>query len=323
MIVWLRAVVRVLILAAAAQGAHAQVYPVRPITIVAPFAAGGAADVVSRLLAERLTGILQQQVRVENRPGGGGTLATQQVSKAEPDGYTLLYVTGSTLVHSPLFLRTLGYDPLRSLEPVSLIGWMPGMAVVNPKLPARDLRELVSLLQASPGRYRYATSGVGGLSYLAGELFKSETGLDVRDVSARGPRAAAQLVADGGADMMFDLVITLDRKVRDGELRALAIMGPNRIRELPDVPTVAEAGMPEFTAYNWGGLAAPFGTAPETVQVLNKAVQEVLSEIGTAASFRNYGLYAEGSTPEELRKLIQAELTKWARALPLSATTPR
>lgn len=320
MVGWLRDVAGGMLLAAAVHGAHAQVYPVRPITIVVPFPPGGGADFVTRLLAERLGPILSQAINVANRGGAGGTLATREFSKAAPDGYTLLYITGATVVTAPILQRTPGYDPLKSLVPISLIGWAPGMAVIHPKLPARDLGELVSLIKASPGRYKYSTSGEGTHSYLAGELFKSTTGLDVRGENYKGPANAVKALVAGEVDMMFDLAIFSIPKVRDGELRALAIMGPNRIRELPDVPTVAEAGMPEFTAYNWSGLAAPSGTAQETVQVLNKAVREVLAELETNATFRNAGLYAEGSTPEELHKLIQAELAKWARALPLSAT---
>jgi tripartite-type tricarboxylate transporter receptor subunit TctC len=314
---------RLLVLAFAACLAapvYSQVYPVQPIKLVVPFAAGGGADVIGRLLAERLTGILKQQVTVENRPGGGGTFATREVSKAAPDGYTLLYVTTATLVTGPIFLRTPGYDPLRSLVPISLLSTQPAMTVVNPKIPARNMEELTALIKASPGRYRYAHAGVGSLSYLSGELFKSQTGLDIKDVSVKGPAAATQSVINGDADMMFDLALFFVFKAREGQVRPLAVMGYNRVPGLPDVPTVAEAGMPELTAYNWTGLVAPSGTPPETIDVVNRAVHSVLSEIETQATFQKHGTSAEGSTPAQFHRLIEAELVKWARALPLSAT---
>lgn len=303
--------------------AFGQVYPVQPIRIVVPFAAGGAGDLISRLVAERLTGSLGQKVSVENRPGGGGTVATEAVSRAAPDGYTLLYVTGSTLVTSPIFLRAPGYDPLRSLAPISLLGSMPAMVAVNPKVPARSLAEFVEMLKAAPGRYRYAHGGVGAFSYLNGELFKSQTGADIRDISSKGPSAAVQSVVNGDAEAMFDLALFFIPRVREGQLKPLAVMGFNRIPELRDVPTAEESGFPELVAYNWAGLVAPFGTRAETIDVINKALQGTLSEIETQATFQKYGLYAEGSTPAQFHRFIQAELTKWARALPLSATTPR
>ena len=322
MVFWLRRVVSGLILAAAGHGAHAQVYPVQPITIVVPFAPRGAGDTISRLLAERLSGPLHQLVNVENRPGGGGARATEQVSKATPDGYTVLYVTGSTML-VPLFDRTPGYDPLRSLEPISFVSWAPGLIAVNRRISARDLPELTALVRANPGRYRHATYGPGSLSFLAGELFKTQTSSDIRDATVKGVGAVVQSVVKGDADMIFDTAIPIIPKVLSGELRALAVMGHGRIAELPDVPTVSEAGMPEFTAYMWSGIAAPFGTPPEIVDVLNRSVREVLDEIETKNAFRKYGQYAESSTPEGFRRFIQAELSKWARAVPLSATAPQ
>jgi|SRR6266850_930215 len=301
--------------------AGGQVYPVRPIKLVIPFAPNGGADITGRLFAERLGGILKQQVTVENRPGEGGATATAAVSRAAPDGYTLLHVTTATFVTTPIFSRTPSYDPLSSFVPVTLLSSMAAVIVVNPSLPARTLQELTALVKASPGRYRYATAGSGSLSFLAGELFKSQTQLDVKEVQAKGPIAAAQSVASGGADMMFDLAVFFVPGAREGKLRPLATMASGRIPQFSEVPSTTEAGMPDLIAYSWSGLVAPFGTPPETVDVINRAAQAVLAEIETQATFQRYGLVAEGSSPGEFHRIIRAELTKWARALPLSATS--
>ena len=302
---------------------YAQVYPARPIKLVVPFAAGGAADIVGRAVAERLAGVLKQQIVVENIAGAGGALATSLTAKAEPDGYTLLYVTTSTFVTTPIFIRTANYDPLTSFAPISLLSSMAAMVVVNPSLPAQNLGELAALIKAAPGRYRYATSGVGTLSFLGGELFKSLTRLDIREVQAKGPTAAAQSVVSGDADMMFDLPVFFVKHAREGKLRPLAAMGISRSPDFRDVPTAVEAGLPELLAYAWSGVVAPAGTPRDIVDVINRAVRSVLAEIETQATFQRYGLFAEGSTPGEFERIIRAELTKWSRALPLSATAPR
>ncbi len=302
--------------------ARAQVYPTQPIKLVVPFAPGGAGDTVGRLIAERLSSILKQPVTVENRPGRGGAAATEQVAKAEPDGYTLLYATNGTLVTSPIFMRLPGYDPLRSVVPVSLISLMPATVSVNPSIPARTLHELLELIKGAPGRYRYSTAGVGTTSFLVGELFKTQTGLDVRDVAFKGPGAAVQGVIAGHADILFEPAAFLPSKAKDGLLRPLAVLGHGRYPQLKDVPTASEAGAPDLIAYVWAGLVAPYGTDAETIDVLNRAVQQVLSEIETMATFQKVGMHAEGSTPQQFHDLIRGDFAKWSRAIPLSATVP-
>lgn len=312
------------LLAAAAwpHAALAQVYPTQPIKLVIPFAPGGAGDTVGKLMAERLSSILKQPVTVENRLGRGGAAATEQVAKAAPDGYTLLYATNGTLVTSPIFLRVPGYDPLRSVVPVSLISLMPAAVSVNSNVRARTLQDLLELIKSTPGRYRYATAGAGTTSFLVGELFKSQTGLDVREVAFKGPSAAVQGVIAGDADILFEPAVFVASKAKDGLLRPLAVMGHGRYPQLKDVPTASEAGAPELIAYVWAGLVVPHGTAAETVDVLNRAVQQVLSEIETMATFQKVGMHAEGSTPQQFHDLIRRDLEKWSRAIPLSATVP-
>jgi len=305
------------------QFAVGQVYPVRPVKIVAPFAAGGAADITSRLIADRLTSILQQKVVVENQQGGGGAAASQAVAQAAPDGYTLLYVTGATFVTAPIFARNTGYDPLRSFEPISLVSSVSSTIAVNSSFPARTLEELTALIKAAPGRYRYATLGPGSHSFIVGELFKSQTGLDIKEVTVKVPRRALQAVAEGEADFAFDVSVVVAVWAKEGRVRPLAVMGRGRSQAFPDVPTTVELGMRDLTAYVWSGLVAPARTPPEIVAVLNRAMQSVLSEIETQTTFNKYGMQAEGGTPDQFRSLIVAELTKWSRAVPLSATVDK
>lgn len=312
-----------LTLLAAAQAAAGQVYPVKPITLVVPFSAGGAADGVARLLAERLNGILQQPVRVENRPGAGFSRASQAVAQAEPDGYTLLYVTESTLVAWPVFARAPNYDPLASFTPISLLSWMPCVLAVNPAIQARDLDELVAALKGAPGRFRYATDGWGTMPFRAGELFKTETGVDIRELAAKTPLAAVESLARGNADLMFELSVFFLAPAREGRVRPLAIMGHARLPELPGVPTTAELGFPGMVAYYWTGVVGPAGMPRGIVEVLNRAVRDILAEIETQATFRRLRIVAESSTPGEFHRLIGAEFAKWSRVVPLSATAPR
>jgi len=313
------------LLLASAQAALAQpqVYPVRPITLVIPFAPNGAADITGRLLAERMSGVLQQPVVVQNRPGRGGMIATTQVSGAPADGYTLLYVTSATFVVAPLFERIPKYDPLSSFEPITLVSFVKSVIAVNPAVPAKNLDELMALLKASPGKYRYATSGPGGHSYMTGELFKTQTGMDIVDVPFRGPIAAVEAVASGNADILFELAVLSRKAAADGRVRPIVTMGFEREPLFPQVPATAELGMRDLTSYFWGGIVAPAGTPPTIVEVINRAVRSVLSEMEAQATFLRYSMQAETSTPQEFHNLIQGELTKWSRVVPLSATAPR
>lgn len=300
------------------QSANAQVYPVRPIKLIVPFAEKGAADIISRLLANRLSGIMQQPVVVQNMQGGGGALASEYVALSAPDGYTVLYVTGATLVNGPIFSRAPRYDPLASFAPIAFVSLSPSALAVHPSFPAQKFDQLMAAIKDAPGRYRYATLGPGSHSFLTGELFKSQTQLDVKEVVTK--RRAWELVANGDADMIFDAAVPLFTGVKEQRMRMLAVMGHARFPSLPEVPTTVELGHPELTSYVWSALVAPARTPPEIIQVLNQATQSVLSEIETQATFSRYGMHAEGSTPAELRQFIGSELTKWSRALPLSAT---
>ena len=319
----MRRLLALLALAVIALPCAAQVYPVRPITLVIPFAPGGGADITGRLIAERLSGILKHQVRVENRPGGGGAVASQMVAQAQPDGYTLLLATTATMVSGPLFARAPAYDPLRSFTPVSLVTFMKTLISVSPDMPVTKYEELLALLKNSPGKYRYATGGPGTTSHLAAELFKAETGLDIGELIVKGPMAAIEAVGRGQAHIVFELSVIQEQAVREGKLRPLAAMAGRRVPHFPGVPTTAELGMPELVAYSWSGIVAPHGTPPAIAEVINRAVGEVLSEIETQTTLLRYRLQVEHGSAEEFQQLIHGELTRWSRAVPLSASAPR
>jgi tripartite-type tricarboxylate transporter receptor subunit TctC len=314
------AVTLLLALGAWLPAATAQVYPTQPVNLVVPFARDGSADMIGRAIAERMSVQLGQSVTVQNQPGGGGTVASRAVSKAAPDGYTLLVATNSTLVLAPILQQNTGYDPLSSFAPVSLLSLMPSLIVVNPNFPAGNFQELIDLVRSSPGRYRYAHSGVGSLAHLNGELIKSQLGLDLKDLAFRGPAAAAQAVASGEADMMFDVFVFFVHPDRASQWRPIAAMDSVRIPRLPRVPTVAEAGYPELTSYTWTGIVAPAGTPEPIIEVLNGAIRAALDQRETQATFAKAGLEAAGSRPEQFQQVIVNELTKWQRALPLPAT---
>jgi len=313
------AVALLLALGAWLPAATAQVYPTQPIKLVVPFAREGSADIIGRAIAERMSGPLGQSVTVQNQPGGGGTVASLAVSKAAPDGYTLLVATNSTLVISPILLQTTAYDPLSSFAPVSLLSLMPSLIVVNPNFPAGSLQELINLIRSSPGRYRFAHGGVGSLSHLNGELIKSQLGLDLKDIAFRGPGAAAQAVANGEADMMFDVFVFFVHPDRASQWRPIAAMDSVRIPRLPRVPSAAEAGYPALTSYSWTGIVAPAGTPEPIIEVLNGAIRAALDQLETQATFAKLGLEPAGSRPEQFQQVIVNELTKWQRALPLPA----
>ena len=239
--------------------------PTRPIRIIVPFAPGGGADIVSRLLSPHLQNLLGESVIVENRAGAAARIGTGVVAKSDPDGYTLLVTTESSLVLAPHIGQPIGYDPLKDFAPISLLTRNTVMLVVNPSVPARTLQEYIALARSKPGQMFYASSGVGGPNHLAGEIFNRMTGLKITHVPYQGTGLALQAVISNQVGAMWGFMAGLTAHIRDGTLRAIAVGSKERSPVLPEVPTVAEAGVPGFEAMSWIGVVAPAGTPGQAI----------------------------------------------------------
>jgi tripartite-type tricarboxylate transporter receptor subunit TctC len=301
----------VLMLTADASGAQQAPLPDQPIRIVVPFAPGGSPDIVARLIAPGMGEVLGRTVFVENRAGAGGTLAAKQVADADPNGTTLLMTTVSTQAIAPALFPKLPYDPVRDFAPITLVANVPLVLVVNPAIPAADLPAFIAHLKANPGKYDFASSGVGAPLHLAGELFKSMTGTEVTHVPYRGSGPALTDLVAGRVAMFFgDAPSTLSH-VQAGTVRALGVGTKARLGVLPDVPTMAEAGLPGFEAYTWNALFAPAGTPPAAVERLNAAATAALARPEVRERLRTLGYEVVGSTPGQLAEHVKAEIAKW------------
>jgi tripartite-type tricarboxylate transporter receptor subunit TctC len=318
--VFARIFVSILLLIPAA--ALAQTYPNRTIRIVVPLAAGGTNDIIARLIAEKLTETLKASVIVENRPGGaGGTVGADTVAKADPDGYTLLLASTATLAINPSLYAKLPYDPQRDFEPISVIGTSPLILVVNTSLPAKDVGELITLLRAKPGDYSYASAGKGTPLHLVAELFATQTGTQIVHVPYRGAAPAVTDLLAGHVHLIFDNLPSVLPHIQSGTLRPLLVTGSRRLPQIPDTPTVVEAGLSGAEAVSWFALAAPKGTPPEIVGKLSNAVRAIAKS--PAVSERLVGLGTEpwGSTPDEMKAHVVSETAKWARIVKEAGVT--
>jgi tripartite-type tricarboxylate transporter receptor subunit TctC len=297
-------------LLASALPASAQNYPSRSIAVVVPFPAGGSADTLARLIGQMLSERLGQAVIVENKPGAGGNLGTDAVAKAAPDGYTLL-LTPSSIAIAPALYTKLPFDPIKDFAPVTLLGSIPMVVVVYPEFPPKTLAELIALAKAKPGEISYASAGNGSTNHLAVELFKIKTGIDMLHVPYRGNPLAVVDVIAGRVPVFFDFVLTGLPHVREGKVRALAVTGAHRSQVLPDVPTVAEAGVPGFEASTWFAVYAPAGTKPEIVEKLNTEILAVLAlpKIRERLTALGVDILADG--PQGLAALTKSDLEKW------------
>jgi tripartite-type tricarboxylate transporter receptor subunit TctC len=295
---------------AASASVHA-VYPDHPIKFIVPVAPGGVTDVVARVLASQLQQSLGQPVIVENRAGGSGIPAAELVTHAKADGYTLFMGTIGTLTVNPSVFPNLSYDPAKDFVPVSLVASAPTVLVVNPSVPARSVRELIEYAKAHPGALNYASFGNATSPHLAGELFKSLAGVQIVHIPYKGGAPAMTDLLGGRVQMMFDNIITSLPHVKEGKLRALAVTAPTRSKLMPDVPTMAEAGLPGQEVSGWVGLVAPAGTPPEVVSKLSSEIARILRDPDTQSKI--VGTEAIGSTPEEFGSFMRAEAAKWAR----------
>jgi len=294
---------------------QAQNYPSRPIRMVVPLSPGGFADIPTRMLLPRLSVALGKQVFVENKPGAGGTIGADSVAKSAPDGYTLL-VTATPHVISAHLYRTLPYDSLKDFVPVALFGSGPYALVVNPQqLPVSSVRELIAAAKARPGRIDYASSGNGSAQHLVSALFNTLAGIEINHVHYRGSGPAMQDLLGGQVPVSFAGIPNVISSVKAGKLRALAVTTAKRWSELPDVPTVAEAGIPGYEATLWLGLAAPAGTPAEIVERIYAETAKALQDPELQQSFRSAGVNATVMNPQEFGSFIRAEFEKWGKVV--------
>lgn len=299
----------------AAEAACAQSYPSRPIRMVVPLSAGGFADVPARLLAPRLSNALGRQVFVDNRPGAGGTIGADFVAKSPPDGHTLLF-TATPHVISPWLYKSLPYDALKDFVPIVLIASGPYVLVVNPRqLPVGSVRELIAAAKAQPGRIDFASSGNGSAQHLVGALFNTMAGVELNHVPYKGSGPAMQDLLSGQVKVSFAGVPNVLAHVKSGRLRALAVTTAKRWGELPDVPTLSEAGVSGYEATLWLNLAAPAGTPQEIVQRLYLETAKALQDPELLQSLRTNGVEAHVLPPQELAAFIRAEYAKWGKVV--------
>ena len=299
-------------LATLATLAHAQAWPSKPIKWVVPFAPGGTTDILARTVGEKLALALGQPVIIENKPGAGGGLGADFTAKAAPDGYTIMGGTISTHAINASLYKNLPYDPVKDFVAITLIARVPNMLVINPAVPAKDVKELIALLKASPNKYSFASSGNGTSQHLSGELFKSMSGTDMQHIPYKGSPPALQDVMGGQVTMTFDNITTAWPLAKAGKLRALAVTTAKRSSIAPDVPTLAESGLPGFEVGSWQGVFAPAGTPPEIVKRLNAEIVKALNLPDVREKLSGLGAEIVADSPEEFSALVKAEVVKWA-----------
>jgi tripartite-type tricarboxylate transporter receptor subunit TctC len=289
-------------------------WPEKPVRIVLGFGAGGGSDILLRTLAPALSEALGQPVVVENKPGAGGNIAMAAVAQAAPDGYTLLLGTPGLATNSSLY-KNLGFDPLRDFAPISLVGSVQNVLIVRPTLPVNSVSGLVAYARAHPGKLNFASPGAGTSLHLAGELFKTSTGVQIQHVAYKGGAQALNDVISGQVDMMFNVLPSALPQIKAGTVKALAVTGAGRAATLPDQPTMIEAGVPGYTAITWNGILAPAGTPPEVINKLNEAVVGVLHTPEMRQRFAKLGQDVLVSTPAEFATFLREETLKWRRII--------
>lgn len=304
-------------LLAGAGHALAQEYPSRPVKLIVPFAAGGPADVYGRAVAQRLQDVLKQSFVVENRPGAGSLIGTEAVAKSAPDGYTLLLMSNTHTVNESLFASK-PYELMRDFAPVAPINYSDLVLVTRPTLEAGTTAELLKAAKARPGDLSYASSGPGTPYHMAGELFKAMAGVNILHIPYKGSSGARTDVLSGQVDMMFDAVPTMVEFVRSGRVKALATTGKTRSQVLPNVPTMAESGVPDYEAVIWLGLLAPRGTPAAIVNRLNEEVGRMASDPQVVQAWARQGATPMKMSPDAFSKYMQDDIAKWARIVKLS-----
>jgi tripartite-type tricarboxylate transporter receptor subunit TctC len=311
MIVMGRRLALALALQCIAATAMAADYPTKPIRLVVPYAPGGGADSVARIVAKKVSENIGQPIVIDNKGGAGSILGTEIVAKAEPDGYTLLLGQSGPISINPAVYKSLPYDPVKDFAPVSMTTAYPYILVVNADLPVKSLQELVALAKSKPGAMNYGSTGVGAANHLVAELFNAKAGLKMTHVPYRGTALAVGDLLGGQLTMVFGDPISVLSQIKAGKLRALAVTSLGRSSVAPDVPTVAESGYPGFEALAWHGILAPAKTPPAIVQKLNAEIAKALADPATKKLLEDQAMQTVGNTPDAFAAFIQKDIVLW------------
>ena len=306
--------VAVVLVCCAASGALAQAYPARPIRILLPFGPGGVTDITARLLAQKLSESMQQQVVIDNRPSAGGIVATEAAMKAEPDGYTLMWLNSGHAVSVSL-MKSLPYDPVRDFAPVSTVGFFALALLVNPDSPVRSVTGLIAFAKANPGKFNIGITNIGSTHHVAAELFKSMAGLESQVIPFKTTPALIAAARGSDAQAIFEFISPVLPHIKSGGLRALGVTSERRYAGLPEVPTVAEAGLPGFEASAWNGVAVPAKTPGAVIERLNREINAAIAMPEIKQRLQDLGIDAHASTPDGLRDLLAAEIAKWKQVV--------
>jgi len=308
--------VAVLAAALAAPWAGAQdKWPSRPVTFIVPFSAGGTTDIVARLVGAKLQQMWGQPVVIEDRPGAGGNIGAGVVAKAQPDGYTLLVPSGSILTVNPHIYKDMGFDPQKDLVPITNLASGPMIVVVNPNVPARNLKELIALAKKEPGQLNFGSAGIGSQVHMAGEGFADAAGIDIKHIPYKGEALGLNDLMGGQVQLMVGNIAAASGFVRSGKLRALAVTSKDRSPMMPDVPSADEAGLHGFESVGWFGLMAPAGTPRAIIDKVQADTAKALQDPEVKAALAKQGMEPVGNKPEEMARAMAEESKKWARVV--------
>ncbi|MEW6452780.1 MAG: tripartite tricarboxylate transporter substrate binding protein [Pseudomonadota bacterium] len=296
-------------------------YPNRPVRIVVPSSPGGGTDISARVIADHLGRAFKGQFFVENRPGAGQSIGIEAAARSEPDGYTLL-MAASTLALNPIMYKNIKYDPVKDFAPVSQVASIPNVVLVHPSVPAKTLKEFIALAKSKPGALTYASAGIGTSPHMGAELLKHMAGIDIQHIPFRGSGPAVTDTISGRISMTLASTLQARPLVEGGQLRALAVTGSKRSEAMPDVPTVAEAGVPGYEALQWYGLLVPAGTPAEIVNRLQEETSKALSAPEVKKRLADDGAESVGTTPAEFAKFIKEEIEKWSNVARVANIKP-
>jgi tripartite-type tricarboxylate transporter receptor subunit TctC len=297
-------------------------YPDKPLRMIIPFPPGGPNDMLGRLLADGIGKELGQVVVIENKGGAGGTIGTDMVTKAPPDGYTILLAGTAALSIAPSLYKNLHYDPSKDVAPIGLVGTAPSVLIVNPKLPFHTIAELIAYAKANPGKLNFASAGIGTPPHLAGELFKSMAGVDIVHVPYKGGGPALVDLMAGQVQLYFSGISSALPQIKQHAVRAVAVTSLERTSQMPDMPTISESGLPGYSVENWYAIVAPAATPAPIVNTLNAALMKVLAEPNVKKQMAALGIEPKGSSPTELAAYQKAEQAKWTKVVKDAGITP-